>query len=285
MAPILALLLAQSAGEVTFDFTSPRGLIVARATANGERPVRILVDTGARRTIVDATLAKELKLVPGEEIRAYGAGGAIDTRLAKGFRLAGLAEDLEVVELPLDGIAKEIGTPIDAILGQDVLATRVVQIDVAAGKLTFGTRPAAVFGADTVIPLRLRAGRPFLLATVVGPQGGTADAELLLDTGSDTTVELAQTYTDEMSLRTRPDPLGRSITGIGGSVSVRVVDLREIRIGGHAVPVGDVRVFLPPANAASDGDGRLGGGFLSRFKTTIDGPGGKLVLRAFRKSG
>ena len=282
MIPALALLLLQTPGEVTLDFEAPRGLVVAKIVANGERTVRALVDTGARRTLIDDALARAMKLEAGEEIRAYGAGGAVDTRVAKGLVLKGLTEGIDAVALPLGTIGEAVGTPIDVILGQDVLASRVLEIDGRSHRLTFGVRPAAVFGGDTVIPLVLRAGRPYLQATVVDPAGGLRGAELLLDTGSDTTVELVQRYADEVGLKTRADPLGRRITGVGGTVTVRVAELREIRIGGRVVPPQEVRVYLPPASAASDGDGRVGGGFLSRFRVTIDGPGNKLVLRELR---
>ena len=282
MSPLLGLLLLQTPGEVAFDYTSPKGLVVAGMAANGDKAVQVLVDTGARRTLIDAKLAREMKLEAGEEIRAYGAGGAVDTRVAKGLRLKGLTEGIDVVALPLETIGKAVGTPIDVILGQDVLASRVLEIDGRTMRLTFGVRPAAVFGGDTVIPLTTRAGRPYVAATVVNPEGGLLSADLLLDTGSDTTVELVQRYADETGLKTRADPLGRRITGVGGTVTVRVAELREIRIGGRVVPSQEVRVYLPPASAASDGDGRVGGGFLSRFKVTIDGPGAKLVLRELR---
>lgn len=282
-ALLAALLIGQSAGEVTLPFASPKGFIVAQAAANGDRPVQVLVDTGARRTVVDAALAKTLGLAPGAEVRARGAGGAIDAHFAKGLRLAGLGDEIEAVALPLDAIGTAIGTRIDVILGQDVLAQRVVEIDGAAGRVTFGTRPPVVSARDAVISLHLRDGRPYLMATVVSPSGGLNDAELLLDSGSDTTVELAQPYADEVGLRTRPDPNGRRILGVGGTVALRLADLREIRVGETVVSPQDVRVFHRPADAASDGDGRLGNSFLSRFKAIIDGPGLKLVLRPLRR--
>lgn len=285
MTPLLAaLLLARQASEVTLPFTLARGLIVAQVAGNGDRPLRVLVDTGAQRTVVDETLAKELKLGVGDEVHARGAAGTVDAHYAKGLRLAGLNESLDAVALPLAAIGGAIGTPIDVILGQDILAQRVVGIDAVAGKLTLGTRPPAVMSSDTVISLHERGGRPYLMATVVTPEGQLADAEMLLDSGSDTTAELAQPYADELGLRTLPDPGGRRILGVGGSVPVRIADVRELRIGGAVLPPDDVRVFFRPTGAAADGDGRVGNGFLARFKVTIDGPGQKLVLTPLRKS-
>ena len=279
-----AFLLVRQAPEVTFDFTQPKGLIVASVPGNGDRPLRVLVDTGAQRTVVDATLAKELGLKPGDEVRARGAAGTVDARYAKGLRLAGLSDDLDAVVLPLAVIGAAIGTPIDAILGQDVLAKRVLQIDAAAGKLTLGTRPPPVMASDSVISLHVRNGRPYLMATVVTPQGALVDAEMLLDSGSDTTAELAQPYADELGLRTVPDPGGRRILGVGGSVSLRLADVRELRVGDAVLPPGDVRVFFRPVGASLDGDGRVGNGFLARYRATIDGPGQKLVLTPLRRS-
>ena len=256
---------------------------MAQAAANGDRPARVLVDTGARRTVVDAAFAASLGLAPGDAVRVRGSGGTVDARFAKGLRLAGLGEGIEAVALSLGSLTNALGARVDVILGQDVLSKRVVEIDGAAGKVSFGTRPPVVTAADDVLSLHRREGRPYVMATVVNPLGGESDAELLLDSGSDTIAELAQPYATEVGLRTRPDPDGRRILGVGGTVPLWVPDVREIRLGRAAVPPGDVRVFARPADSAGDGDGRVGNGFLSRFKATIDGPGMKLVLTPLRR--
>ena len=278
---LAALLLARQASDVTLDFTESRGLIVAQAAGNDGRILHVLIDTGAQRTVVDATVAKDLGLAPGDPVRARGAAGSVDARYAKGLRLAGLGEGMDAVALPLAAIGAAIGTPIDVILGQDVLEKRVVGIDAAAGKLTLGTHPSPVMASDSVVSLHERGGRPYLMATVVMPDGQSADAEMLLDSGSDTTAELAQPYADELGLRTVADPNGRRILGVGGSVPLRLADV-TLRVGNAVLPSGDVRVFFRPVGAATDGDGRVGNGFLARFKTTIDGPGRKLILTPLR---
>jgi predicted aspartyl protease len=287
VTPILAAILMGArlpAVDISLPFTSPKGLIVVQAEGNGGKPLRMLIDTGAQRTVVDRTVAESLGLEKGEDVRARGSGGSVDAWWAKGLHLQGLGEaPLEAVVLPLDGIGKAIGTPIDVILGQDVIGKRVIEIDRTAGKVTFGTRPAIVSSAATVVSLVLRGGRPYLRATVVGPTGRETPADLLLDTGSDTAAELAQPYADEVGLPTKPDPNGRSIMGVGGIVPLRVADLREIRVGRVTVPSQDVRVFHRPADSAGDGDGRVGNGFLSNYKVTIDGPGLKLILTPVRK--
>ena len=281
---LLAAMLLARLPDVSLDYTSPKGLIVVQTEGNGGKPVRALVDTGAQRTVVDRDLADSLALEKGAEVRARGAGGTVDARFVKGLHLAGLGEaPLEAVALPLAAISGALGTKIDVILGQDVLAKRVVEIDRTALKVTFGFRPAIVSASATVVSLHLRAGRPYLGAIVVGADGMESEAEMLLDCGSDTVAELAQPYADAIGLATRPDPDGRSILGVGGTAPLRVADLRGLRVGREVVPSGDVRVFFRPLNSAGDGDGRVGNGFLSRYKTTIDGPGLKLVLTPIRK--
>jgi len=269
--------------DISLDFTSPKGLIVVQTAGNGGKPLRILVDTGAQRTVIDRSVAESMGLAKGDVVKARGSGGSVDAWWAKGLHLQGLGEaPLEAVSLPLDQIGKAIGTPIDVILGQDILGKKVMEIDRAAGKVTFGTRPAIVSSSATVVSLVLHGGRPYLRAVVVAPDGRESDAELLLDTGSDTSAELAQGFADIIGLQTRPDPDGRSIMGVGGMVPLRVADLREIRLGRASVPAQDVRVFYRPPDSAGDGDGRVGNGFLAGYKAIIDGPGLKLVLTPIR---
>ncbi len=284
VTPFLAAMLLARLPDVSLDYTSPKGLVVAVTEGNGGKPVSLLIDTGAQRTVVDRELADSMGLEKGAEVRARGAGGTVEARFVKGLHLEGLGEaPLEAVALPLDVIGKAVGTKIDVILGQDVLGKRVVEINPTTMKVTFGMRPAIVPSSATVVSLRLREGRPYLMAVVVGPDGGEAEAEMLLDCGSDTVAELAQPFADAIGLRTRPDPDGRRLLGVGGSTPLRVADLRGLRVGREGVPPSDVRVFLRPLNSAGDGDGRLGNGFLSRYRTIIDGPGLKLVLAPILK--
>lgn len=279
------MLVRRAPDDVSLAFTSPKGLVVVRTEGNGGKPMRILLDTGAQRTVVDRTFARSLGLTESGEVKARGSGGTVDAHFVKGLELHGLGDGpIEAVSLSLDAIGRAIGTPIDAILGQDVLGKRVVQIDGSTMRVTFGTHSPLVYSADAVVTLHLKAGRPYLMATIVGPNGGLSDAEMLLDSGSDTIAELAQPYADEVGLTTHPDPSGRRILGVGGSVPLRIADLREVRLGRAIVPPGDVRVFFRPVDSSGDGDGRVGNGFLSHYKATIDGPGLKLVLTPLRKS-
>jgi len=285
VTPLLAaILLAPKAPDVILDFTSPKGLIVVQTQSNGGQSLAVLIDTGAQRTVVDRDVADGFKLEKGADVKARGAGGTVEAHFVKGLQLEGLGEkSLEAVALPLGAIGAALGTKIDVILGQDVLNKHVVGIDRNGLKVTFGSRPPEVPAAATVVSLNLRGGRPYLPAFVVLPDGRRASADLLLDTGSDTVAELAQPYADEIGLSTKPDPNGRSILGVGGAVALRVADLRGLQVGRESVEAEDVRVFHRPADSAGDGDGRVGNGFLSRYKATIDGPGLKLVLTPLRK--
>lgn len=287
MTPLIAaLILTQGTtpSDVILPFTSPKGLIVVETIGNDDKPLRMLVDTGAQRTFVDVEVAKRLGLEVGDEIKARGSGGMVTARFSKGLRLKGLNDEpIEAVALSLKGIVDAIGAPIDAILGQDVLGKRVMEVDWATAKLTFSSQAPMVSAYDTVISLHLRGGRPYAPATIVTPSGREADADLLLDTGSDTIVEIAQPYADSIGLRTRPDPNGRSLLGVGGAVPLRVPELQEARLGRESVQPADVRVFYRPVDSAGDGDGRVGSGFLVRYKTLIDGPRLKLVLKPVRK--
>ena len=285
MTPLLAaILLKPAAPDVAFDYASPKGLIVVTTEGAGGKPLKVLVDTGAQRTVVDRALADALKLEKGEEVKARGQGGTVEAYFVKGLRLSALSEaPLDAVALPLDGLGKAIGTPIDVILGEDVLGKRVVDIDPVERKVAFGSRPPAVSTYDTVVSLDLRSGRPHVPATVGLPDGGNARAMLLLDTGSDAVAELAQPFADGIGLATRPDPQGRSTLGVGGTVALRLADLLGLSVGRETVGPDDVRVFGRPVDAAGDGDGRVGNGFLARYRTTIDGPGLRLVLSPIRK--
>lgn len=287
MTPVLAALLlaVRSPVDVTLPFASPKGLIVVSAEGNGKAPLKLLIDTGAQRTVIDSETAKTLSLTEGEDVEARGAGGSVKAKFVKGLQLTSLGESsLDAVSVPLKAIGDAIGTHIDVIVGQDVLLKHVIEIDREKNTVTISAHRPIVSAAASVVSLSFRGGRPYVPATVVAPGGYEAAAELLLDTGSDTVAELSEAFARGIGLTLRPDPYGRSLLGVGGAVPLRVTEVQELRLGKASLASDDVRVFGKAENSAGDGDGRVGNGFLSRFRVTIDGPGRKLVLVEPKKS-
>ncbi|NUZ04193.1 retropepsin-like aspartic protease family protein [Piscinibacter koreensis] len=102
-------------------------------TLNGRRVV-FLVDTGASRTAIPASLARELDLASEGEVRSNTAGGVVTGRLVRvDITLNGGVQARRRQAVALDGLGEE------PLLGMDVLGRlRLEQFD---GVLRIDLRP------------------------------------------------------------------------------------------------------------------------------------------------
>ena len=124
-----------------FELGSPKSLIIMWAKANGSRPYRFALDTGAGSTIVSNELAQKLVLARGAEVPMHGAGGA-----ARGFvtQLSSLEfgnvslRDVTVVAADVFApLRNPVGGELDGIIGYNVMQQFRVTIDYPMKRIRF----------------------------------------------------------------------------------------------------------------------------------------------------
>jgi hypothetical protein len=207
-----------------------QGLCLVTVNLDG-RPARLILDTGAARTILteSATRRLHLKRDLWVDTELRGAGGRLE-------RLP----NADITEASLDGVplyqtvpnaplslavtATQMGAA-DGLLGGDVL--RHFTLHLAAGQLTLSHNRPAGYPLQPLWPNRLLA--PVTLdgvaLTALVDTGATAsllNAKGLHRLGL-TPAEMAQ------------DPAGSSLS-IGGRVAVRAHQFRQLRVGNLVVP-------------------------------------------------
>ncbi len=147
---MLAPSLAQSVPSSAVAFAYVHNEIVVQVYVNGSGPYRMLVDTDTSPSVVDAALAKRLKLRPlAPSGQGEGEGnGSMQTYPVELSDIAvGSVHQKRLLALAADisGIGKSLGLRIDGVLGTSFLDGRVVQIDYHCGTIRF--LPDAVLGA------------------------------------------------------------------------------------------------------------------------------------------
>jgi predicted aspartyl protease len=148
-------------------------------------------------------------------------------------------------------------------------------------------------GAPAVTPPASTPGRPGAAAPVASvPKGGTTikytpgkaimvdvkingstNANLLLDTGADTTMINPRVLVAAGASLSRPVGTTR-VTGVTGSDSVNFVTIESLEVGEARAG----RMHVASYDVTGAGDGLLGRDFLDRFSVNIDSTNGVLTL-------
>jgi predicted aspartyl protease len=140
------------------------------------------VDTGAERTILNRAFAERAGLVLPEgtvqPIDSNSVGQVALTVPVDIFQLGGLDfVDFHALVLNLDHINRVMRTPIDGILGFDILGQAQCTFDWRNNTLTLDTRPRE--RPQNAIPVKIRGNRLYVDARV-----NSKTIEFRLDTGS-----------------------------------------------------------------------------------------------------
>jgi hypothetical protein len=126
--------------EVPFIYRSRHVFLPVRLTgADGE--LLFLVDSGASMTVIDSSLAADMRLPVGGKMPGAGAGGMADFSLTHvpGFSIAGIKfSGQTAITFPVAGLMRTFEeTEIGGILGYDFLSRFVTTIDYERERITF----------------------------------------------------------------------------------------------------------------------------------------------------
>lgn len=212
-----------------------------------------VLDTGAPRTLLHDTAAE-------------GAGYA-GAELAGSVRLAGLILAERPVQVTaLDARLRRLPTPVAGVIGVDVLAGRVLDVQFAPCRVTFSeAAQAAPFGPAVALPIAWRGGRPTALAAAADGSR-TLSGAFVVATGSDTAVRLR----DDLVAGVDPAQLAALYPYGQGRRRLRALSF-----------AGDLFEDLPSglaARAELEADGEIGGPVLSHYRLRFDFARDQLLL-------
>ena len=222
---------AQDGTSGWLAFATAQRLFVSARARIGDMDVDALIDSGAQRSVVDATLAEELDLprrLSPPQI-AYGLGGgaqlghAVNADVRLGWMtLNGLtAGVLDLGPLTSSGLNTRL------VLGYDVLSRMALDIDFPRRRLRFGRDEAAVAPPDAQVLPAKREGRS--LMTQVSVEGAVLDA--VVDTGASPALSLNMETAEAAGLLDGRAAREASSIVLGGVLAGQVVMARTLTLG------------------------------------------------------
>jgi hypothetical protein len=251
VAPVVAIWpLAARAGESACWYEAD--VLVVPAEVMGVAGDYVL-DTGSPRTLL-------------AETQAQGAGYA-QTELRGTVRLAGLElSDRPVQVMKLDARLWRLPTPVAGVIGADVLAGRVLDVQFAPCRVALrSAAETSPFGPALALPLAWRSGRPTTPAEVSDGQR-TLAGDFVLATGADAAVRLRDDLADAP----------------GAAARERLYPYGATRPQLSALTFAGDRYAAQPSGLAARGEldaaGEIGGPILSHYRLRFDFVRGQLLV-------
>ena len=242
------------------DFTGSTPLLSVRV--NGAPAGWFIVDSGAAPCVLDDALARRLKLATVDTGAATGAGkGTVPYRSYRPDAVslrsgATRFTCTRMISLDLSGQPAILGRKIDGILGGAFLAQYVVELDYDTATLRLHPRDFDYRGPGQTLPITLENGVPHVTARLTVAGVAPADRSLLIDTGSQDSVD------DELLLQSKT-PLTEVEGGVGLGQTYRVSFGRFSRVRLGSFELEDVPGVAP-------GVPLIGGEVLRRFRIFFD---------------
>lgn len=271
-------------------------LIILPVVLNGMLPLKFILDTGVRTTILtDKSFTDILNLPYSRKYTISGPGGEklVDAYVTNNVSLDlpgvhGEGHAMLVLAEDYLQLRNYLGTDVHGILGYELFSRFVIKVDYERKLLTIMTpeksRPGNRYEK---IPIRIEDTKPFLTAEVVESDGTEMTAKLLVDSGASHGLMLESTSDRRIKI---PDNTVSSIIGrgLGGVIMGKVGRVKSLSLGNYLInnPISN----FPNPNSYTDTlksgtvtrNGSVGGEILSRFSVIFDFSNEKLYLKKNR---
>jgi predicted aspartyl protease len=298
---VLGFSLTEGRKRIQIPIETYDNLIVVPVIINGRLPLRFILDTGVRTTILtDKALsdALNLKYTKKYSISAPGSEKVVDAFITnnvsidipgvhgEGHAMLVLAEDF--LEL-----RNYLGTEVHGILGYELFSRFIVKVNYKKKLLDLMLpekfKPRKSYQK---LPIVVEDTKPYLFAEVETDDNQKLKVKLLVDTGashglildpeSDKLIQLPAQHVSSI--------IGR---GLGGTITGQIGRIKSLDFGNYKIE--DVVTNFPDPNSYGDTlkyktfvfrNGSVGGEILNRFTVIFDFPGEKMYFKPnsyFRK--
>ncbi|ESQ79907.1 aspartyl protease family protein [Asticcacaulis sp. YBE204] len=248
---------------------------IIQVMLNGKGPYRFMLDTGASMTVMRRSLGAELGLVPGGDAYARSVKGSERVvRYVVPEVIIGSALKMREWEVYASEGIEKFG--FDGLLAADLLLRLPCQLDYQAREIRYYLNSAMPLEGFAPLKSYFRTNIRGFSDSVIVDIGFAGHAlSCLLDTGAATPLFVHGDYVRQHKLWDKYPTLHESsVIGVNGkSLRTRVVEVKDIQIGGVWVPRMAVTLGDPDDRAGHAKDapyqGLLGSPFLSGFVLAV----------------
>jgi len=269
-----------SKADIPFDLYL--NLIFLQVRVDNSEPLVFILDSGFEESVLNKSTADKLGLKTSADRTEEAPGGEIELSYTDSitFNLTGVdIFENRVAVVPLDQLTQIIGRHFDGIIGHDLFARFVVELDYEnKNAILYDPADYSKSNEGICVPVTVENNEAFVFAVLKDENRGNVTAKLKLDTGSVDFTGFNGSFVQAESLFTGSQKKLPALgAAVGGNTENFVTRLNEFSIS-------DIKIENPVVGYSVDtlrgGDaGTLGGEFLSRFTVIFDYPHGEICFR------
>ena len=288
---MLGFILPEGRDKVTIPFEVYNNLIIISVTLNNTLPLKFVLDTGIRTTVLtEKSLTDLLNVTYSRKITIPGAGGIklVDAYVVNDVTISigsitGRGHALLVLENDLLQLKNYLGVNVHGILGYELFSRFIIDIN-------YDKKVLHVYNATTYkkkrrfleIPITVEDTKPYLEANFIIRGADTVRGKFMLDTGASHTMMLDERSAEDIYV---PDPNIKSILGrgLGGNIKGQVARLDKMWVNDYIF--NDLITIFPDEESYEvsqdqiSRNGTFGGGMMSRFHLIFDYVHSKIYVR------
>ena len=276
--------------KVTIPIEVHNNLVVLPVNVNDAAKLRLILDTGARSTILfDKELADSLGIKYVREIEIFGAGGQqpVDALVAEevllsmpginSSRISALVLKEDFVQLD-----RHLGTRIDGLIGYDIFSRFVVKIDYRRKRLTlYDPKHFSVKKKYNTVNMAVMNSKPVSELYIHFDGNDGFLGHFMVDTGA--THALALDLASGESIVLPEKSIGANLgRGLSGEISGYIGRVQQVDLGIHQLE--DVIASFAENIVRNDDqkqlrNGSIGGEVLKKFTVIFDFVHGEMHLK------
>lgn len=287
----LGFVLPKGVKKHSVPFEIHNNLIVINILLNNALPLKFILDTGVRTTVLtEKSLTDLLNLTYSRKITIPGAGGErlVDAYVANNVTsnisgMVGRGHSMLVLERDLLQLKNYLGVSVHGVLGYELFSRFIVEVNYDRKVVTFHDPDSfRKRRGYQELPMIIEDTKPYYYLNVTLRGNKVYRGKFMLDTGASHAVMIDERSSSELYV---PDPhitsnLGR---GLGGDITGEVARIDKVTL--NEFDFENIIATFPDENSyfidfdSNFRNGTIGGGMMSRFKIIFDFVNSKLYLK------